>query len=206
MSAAIGILGGTFDPIHHGHLAIAEEAHTALGLERVILVPAAHQPLKSGHHGAAPADRLAMTHLASGDNAHFAVSAIEIERHGPSYTIDTLRSLHGLGMTRLCFILGADALIDLPRWRDVGEVLELAQIVAVARPGYQPDVEQITARLPALRERLVLLEGPALDISSTNLRQRIAQGRPIRYLVPDAIAAYISEHGLYHEPASSRQQ
>jgi nicotinate-nucleotide adenylyltransferase len=197
MTARIGILGGTFDPIHYGHLAIAEEARLALQLDRVLFVPAAQQPLKRGGHVATPEQRLAMTRLACTSNAHFDVARIELDRPGPSFTITTLEALQAAEIGELHFILGADALAELPRWHSVMRVIELAWIVAVGRPGNAPDIAQIARALPGLNERLTLLEGPALEISSTSLRRRVSAGQPIRYQTPDAVVAYIYKHGLY---------
>jgi nicotinate-nucleotide adenylyltransferase len=197
MTVRIGILGGTFDPIHYGHLAIAEEARLALQLERVLFVPAAQQPLKRGAHIATPEQRFAMVQLACAPNAAFEVSRVEIDRPGPSFTLTTLEALHNAQIGELHFILGADALADLTRWHGVARVVELARIVAVGRPGSAPDTGQIMQALPALRERLTVLPGPALDISSTTLRRRVAAGLPIRYQTPEAVVAYIAEHGLY---------
>jgi len=197
MTARIGILGGTFDPIHYGHLAIAEDARVALRLDRVLLIPAARQPLKAGVHGALASQRLAMAQLACASNSAFEVSAVEVERPGLSYTATTLEALHAAGLGELYFILGADALTDLPRWRAVEKVIELAHIVAVGRPGFAPPLPALERALPRLGERLTLLEGAKLDISSTELRRRVALGQPIRYLTPDAVVDYIAEHGLY---------
>lgn len=202
MTQRIGILGGTFDPIHYGHLAIAEEARVALDLARILLIPAAHQPLKGGDHAASPRDRLAMVTLACHGNSAFEPCAIEIERAGPSYTVTTLEDLAARGPAEFHFIMGADALVELPRWRNVERVIALTRIVAVARPGYIPDLARVLAALPSLNDRLDLIEGPRVDISSTDLRRRIASGHPIRYLVPDAVIAYIRERQLYHGGAS----
>ncbi len=134
MTTRIGILGGTFDPIHYGHLAIAEEARVLLQFDRVLLVPAAQQPLKRGRHVATPTQRLEMARLACADNPYFDVSPIEVEREGPSYTVDTLRTLDAAGLGDLHFILGADAAAELYRWYAAPTIIELAQIVAVGRP------------------------------------------------------------------------
>jgi nicotinate-nucleotide adenylyltransferase len=197
MTARIGILGGTFDPIHYGHLAIAEEARLALGLDRVLFIPAAQQPLKHGAHIGTPEQRFEMTRLACAPNTAFEVSRIEIDRPGPSFTLTTLEALQHDRLGDLHFILGADALADLPRWRGAARIVELARIVAVGRPGSTPDVEHLRQALPALRERLMLLTGPALDISSSALRRRVSAGLPIRYQTPDSVIAYIGDHGLY---------
>jgi nicotinate-nucleotide adenylyltransferase len=197
MTARIGILGGTFDPIHYGHLAIAEEARLALQLDRVLFVPAAQQPLKRGAHIATPEQRFAMVQLACAPNPTFEVSRIELDRPGPSFTLMTLEALQAARIGELHFILGEDALADLTRWRGAAQVVELARIIAISRPGSVPDLTRIIQALPALSERLTVLPGPALDISSTALRRRVAAGQPIRYQTPDAVVAYIDEQGLY---------
>jgi nicotinate-nucleotide adenylyltransferase len=194
-----GLLGGSFDPIHLGHLAIAEDARVSLGLERVLFVPAAQQPLKARGHHAAPEQRLRMVELATAGNPAFEVSDLELNRAGPSYTVDTLeqlrRQLDPGG--ELYFLLGADALGWLPQWHRPERVLELARIVVFERPGASPDLGALEQALPRLSERLVRLQGPLLDLSSTDLRARVAAGRPVRYLLPDSVAAYIVEQGLY---------
>jgi nicotinate-nucleotide adenylyltransferase len=196
----IGVFGGTFDPIHFGHLAIAEEARVALGLTQVIFVPAARQPLK----GLAPqaADhRLAMVRLACADHPAFSVDDLELRRPPPSYTSDTLISLHErLGpAAELWFILGADAARDLPRWRHVEAIARLARLAIVGRPGHQLDLATLQLVLPALADRIVLLEGPQLAISSSDLRHRLASGQPVRYQLPEPVRSFILSHQLYHD-------
>lgn len=195
--ACIGVLGGTFDPIHHGHLAIAEEARVALGLEQVLLVPAAQQPFKRGLTVATAAQRLEMVRLACADNPAFRPCPVEIERPGPSYTVTTLEELDAAHGAELCFLIGADALRDLPRWHRAADVPRLARIVAIQRPFVALDIETLFAELPALHGRLELLEGPQIELSSSELRARVAAGRPIRYLVPDPVAAYIEQYRIY---------
>jgi nicotinate-nucleotide adenylyltransferase len=197
MSKRIGILGGTFDPIHYGHLAIAEEARVVLGFERVVFVPAARQPLKRGEHSATPQQRLEMTQLACSDNPAFEVSPIEIERAGPSYTVDTLEALHAQGVVDLHFIVGADAAADLYRWRAAGRIVAITRIVAIGRPGFVLDRAVLSHHLPGLEARLTLLEGPGLDISSSELRRRISTGQPIRYQTPEPVVEYIAQQRLY---------
>ena len=197
MATRIGILGGTFDPIHYGHLAIAEEARVALRFDRVLFIPVARQPLKRGEHVAAPAQRLEMARLACAGNPAFEVSPMEIERRGPSYTIDTLAALRDTGLSELHFIVGFDAAADLHRWHAARAILALARIVAVGRPGFTLDATALDRDLPGLSERLTVLVGPSLDISSSALRRRVADGRPIRYQTPDAVVEYIAAHGLY---------
>ncbi len=194
---SIGILGGSFDPIHYGHLAIAEEARIAHGLSQVLILPTAYQPLKGGAHAASPLQRLHMVALACASNPAFSPSAIEIERSGHSYTIDTLQSLRATYPAELYFILGADSLMDLPRWRAIDHILEIAHIIAVRRPTIHIDLDKLKRSLPGLEGRLTLLDGPYINISSREIRQRIARGQPIRYLSPDVVVDYIAEQGLY---------
>jgi nicotinate-nucleotide adenylyltransferase len=197
MSERVGVLGGTFDPIHNGHLAIAEEARVALGLAQVLLVPAGKQPLKDGQHVATAQQRLEMVRLACADNPGFAVSTLEVERPGLSYTVETLDELNRTGVGELHFILGADSLADLPRWREAARIVTLARIVAVERPGHRLDPNALYERLPGLVGRLTTLEGPQLEIASRDLRRRVAENRPIRYQTPDVVVEYIREQGLY---------
>lgn len=197
METRIGLLGGSFDPIHYGHLAIAEEARLALQLDRVIFIPAAQQPFKLGQHAAPAAARLAMTQLACADNPAFAVSTIELDRGGPSYMAVTLEQLRRDYAGELYLILGADSLGDLPRWHAAPRIVELARLVGVGRPGVGLDLAQIERALPGLRGRLTLLAGPQLMISSTLLRQRAAAGQTLRYLMPDAVVEFIREQRPY---------
>ncbi|HMO56057.1 MAG TPA: nicotinate-nucleotide adenylyltransferase [Roseiflexaceae bacterium] len=199
MTRRVGVLGGTFDPIHYAHLAIAEEARLTFGLDRVFFVPAAHQPLKAGVHGASPTDRLAMTRHAIADNPAFEVSPLEIERSGPSYTAVTLEQLSREVSGELFFILGLDVLVDLPRWHAAERVVEYAQLIGVGRPGATFDAMALFQALPGLRGRLHLIDGPGMALASSTIRRRIAAGLSIRYLTPDAVVAYIEERQLYRE-------
>ncbi|WP_129627359.1 nicotinate-nucleotide adenylyltransferase [Candidatus Oscillochloris fontis] len=195
----IGVYGGTFDPVHIGHLAIAEEVRYALRLDQVIFVPAARQPLKGVAPGASPTQRLEMVRLACAANPAFAVSDLELRRPPPSYTRDTLVGLrnHLPPFSHLTLIMGADAARDLPRWHRVHEILRLAQLAVVARPDHPCDLADLESRLPGVRLRTTLIDGPRLTVSSTDLRLRLASGRPTRYQIPDAVLAYIAHHGLY---------
>jgi nicotinate-nucleotide adenylyltransferase len=197
----VGIYGGTFDPIHNGHLAIAEEACWALGLARLYVVPAARQPLKNGPQGASPEQRLAMAQLACADNPRLVVSDLELRRPPPSYTVDTLRSFRELlgSAVELYFILGADALASLSRWHRAHEIIDLARLAALTRPGVTLDLEQLEREIPGMMARTTLIEGPLLDISGTDLRRRLAEGRPVRYQLPEAVREYVQAHGLYSE-------
>ncbi len=197
MTPRIGILGGSFDPIHYGHLAIAEEARVTLQLDRVVFVPAARQPLKHSGHGAASAQRFEMARLACASNTAFEVSPIEIERPGPSYSVITLEEFHKSHPGEYYFILGADAASDLGHWYAAERIIELARVVVIGRPGAAPDREQLIRTFPRLAERMLLVAGPRLDISSTLLRERVAAGQSIRYLTPDPVIEYIMQHRLY---------
>lgn len=196
---AVGILGGTFDPVHTGHLAIAREVALELGLELVYFIPVGQPPLKQGP--VTPAThRLEMLRLALVGDDGFHLSAIEVERPGPSYTVDTLRELGCSEGREVFLILGWDAVADLPRWHQPRELLTLSRIAAVPRPGTpEPDVDALEKALPGLRERLRLLSGPVIDISASEIRHRVARGLPVRHLLPPAVEAYIREHGLYRE-------
>ena len=198
----LGILGGTFDPIHHAHLAIAEEARVILGLDQVIFVPAAQQPFK-GQHWTTAAHRLAMVEAAVAPNPHFVVSQLELQRAGPSYTADTLESLHDIyPNAQVWFILGADAVRWLPRWYAIERLARLTRFAVVARPGSTLDLTQIEAEQPILHNQLEPISGPNLDISATEIRARIAADLPIRYLVTDAVATYIEREQLYQTQKS----
>jgi nicotinate-nucleotide adenylyltransferase len=202
---SVGVLGGTFDPIHHGHLAIAEEAREALGLERILFVPAAASPFKGDVVSTPPEHRLAMVEAAIAGNARFRCSSIEIDRPGPSYTVDTLDALaaaDGIVPDRLWFILSWEALEGLPRWREPGRILDLARLAVVPRAGFDALGEPwLASQFPGREDRFALLSGPLLPISGSVIRRRAAAGRSVRYLVPDAVARYIADHQLYREPA-----
>lgn len=196
----IGILGGTFDPIHYGHLVAAENVRHHFGLEEVFFIPAGHPPHKEGRAVTAGHHRYMMAALATVSNPFFFVSSYELDRPGPSYTIDTLRFFREeYPDATLHFVTGVDAILDLPTWEAPEALLSLARFVAVARPGYPGErFEAFRQSLaPALRERVAYLEIPELAISSSDLRRRVREGRPIAYLVPEAVASYIYKQGLY---------
>lgn len=188
-AARIGVLGGTFDPIHIGHLAAASEVFAALSLDLVLVVPATEQPFKRGAEVASGEDRLAMARMAVAADPRIEVSAVDIERGAPTYSIDTMSDLDAAhpGSTWY-FVTGADALARLDEWRDSERLRELATFVGVTRPGYE---------VPAGLSGIPLVEVPALGVSSTDVRRRVSLGLPIRYLVPDVVADYIGEHHLY---------
>ncbi|MGE3908034.1 MAG: nicotinate-nucleotide adenylyltransferase [Chloroflexota bacterium] len=201
----IGVYGGTFDPPHLGHLAAAQEAQEAFGLARVLFMPSERNPLKLDDRISPTEHRLAMTQLAVADNPAFALSRADTGGNGPSYTVDLLARLqHTLPAgTDLAFITGMDVLHELHRWRDPLRMLEMARLIVIERPGQQTlHPEDVDERVPGASHRIAVVRTPGVAISSTELRQRVADGRSIRYLVPDSVAAYIREHGLYREAAS----
>ena len=194
----IGIMGGTFDPIHHGHLFAAEEARVRFGLERVVFVPCGQPPHKQGKVISAAEHRYLMAALATATNPHFEVSRVEIDREGPSYTIDTLRTFRErlYPGAELFFITGADAILEILTWRDPEAVLREARCIAVARPGH--DLSRLAEAIGPERAAAVeLLDQPTLDISSTEIRQRVGDGLPIRYLTPTPVVQYILKEALY---------
>lgn len=198
MAEHYAILGGTFDPIHYGHLALAEEVCWQLDASHVFFVPAAQQPLKLGGHCASSAQRLRMVELAVADNPSFAVCDLEIKRGGRSYTVDTVAALHDdYPQADLTFVAGADVLRDLPRWHDVARLFQLCRFAIVTRPGHEIDLERLLVDLPVARDRIMAVRGPRLDISSTDLRDRLERGAPTRYQIPDSVRDYIERHGLY---------
>jgi nicotinate-nucleotide adenylyltransferase len=193
VSARLGVFGGTFDPIHLGHLIVAELTRGLLGLDRVVFVPARRAPHKSGA-GASPEHRLRMTGIAVEDNPHFEVSDVEIRREGPSYTVDTLRSLRGRNPagTEHYLLLGADSARDLETWREHDELLRDSNVVILGRPGVED------RELPgSVASRATVLPTPLIGISSTEIRRRVRSGETIRYLVTEPVERYIRSQGLY---------
>ena len=195
-------MGGTFDPIHHGHLVAASEVQDWFGLDEVVFVPTG-QPWQKADRQVSPAEhRYLMTVVATAANPRFRVSRVDIDRAGPTYTTDTLRDLGAEHPDAdLYFITGADALADIFSWRDAAHLFDLAHFVGCTRPGAELDADAIAA-MP--QERLTLVEVPALAISSTDCRERQRRGRPVWYLVPDGVVQYITKHGLYADPEASR--
>jgi nicotinate-nucleotide adenylyltransferase len=195
----LGILGGTFDPVHNAHLVAAQEAHYQLGLDQVLFVPAGSPPHKPSGPISPAHHRLRMLELAIAGRPHFAISLVDLDRPGPAYTVDTLRLLRaGRGPgPDFFFIEGADSLADILDWRQPRRLLELCELAVVCRPGSAVDLAYLEAQLPGLGARLHCVAMPLLDISSTDLRARVQQGRPISFLVPEEVEAYIYEQGLY---------
>jgi nicotinate-nucleotide adenylyltransferase len=191
----LGLLGGTFDPPHYGHLVAAQEAACQLGLEHVLFLPARQNPLKVGEAVSSAEDRCHMVERALGDNPLFELSRLDLDRPPPSYTVDLLRAVRlERPAAELFFLVGADILPELPRWHAPAALLDLATLVAFNRPGAPPPS---LPDMPRAVERVMLLEIPGVAISSTDLRARVRAGRSIRYLTPRAVEHYIREQGLY---------
>ena len=188
-------MGGTFDPIHHGHLVAASEVRSWFDLDEVVFVPTGAPWQKSDRQVSEAEDRYLMTVIATAANPRFWVSRVDIDRDGPTYTIDTLRDLSAaMPDADLFYITGADALAEIFTWRDAGELFELAHFVGCTRPGYEMEASTLEG-IPS--ERVTILEIPALTISSTDCRDRTAAGEPVWYLVPDGVVQYIAKHKLY---------
>ncbi|MGC5052725.1 nicotinate-nucleotide adenylyltransferase [Micromonospora sp. DT48] len=189
----IGIMGGTFDPIHHGHLVAASEVADRFGLDEVIFVPTGQPWQKADTPVSSAEDRYLMTVIATASNPRFQVSRVDIDRGGPTYTVDTLRDLRSRygPKAQLFFITGADALERILSWKDLDEIFELAHFIGVTRPGF----ELTDAHLPA--DTVSLVQVPAMAISSTDCRARVARGEPVWYLVPDGVVQYIAKRRLY---------
>lgn len=195
----IGIMGGTFDPVHYGHLVTAEQAHYQFKLDKVVFVPSGHPPHKVGKQITPAGHRHMMTVLATTSNPHFGVSSIEVDRVGPSYTIDTVRAFRDRygDDASLYFITGADAILEMLEWKDSDDLLELCEFIAATRPGYVLHSDRIGQIFGDRANRIHFFEVPALAISSTDIRERFRQGRPVRYLLPDIVVSYIERAELY---------
>lgn len=202
-TARYGILGGTFDPPHLGHLVLAQEAYTALSLDKVWLVPAGQPPHKMGATHTAAEIRRQLVELAIAGDERFGLCTVELLRAGPSYTVDTLRELRASWGPHvwICLILGWDMVSYLPNWHDPAGVLEqVDQIAAAHRPGYQVSDEEVAGlarQIPDFLAKVKIFSVPQVDIAATTLRQRVGAGQPVRYLVPETVRRYIEEHGLY---------
>ena len=201
MSRRVGVLGGTFDPVHYGHLVAAQEAHGQLALERVLFAPVGHpphkldEPLSPIHH------RVRMVEMAIAGEARFALSRVDVDRPGPHYTADMLGLLRQAWGADVClfFIAGSDSLADFLDWHGPERIIEQAELAVVKRPDVEINVGALERALPGLGERLHWVQMPCLDISSTDLRARVRQGRPISFFLPPAVEAYVLEQGLYRE-------
>jgi nicotinate-nucleotide adenylyltransferase len=196
MGRRLGVMGGTFDPIHYGHLVTAEEALVQFGLDEVMFVPTGRPWMKADREVSPAEDRYLMTVIATASNPRFSVSRVEIDREGPTYTVDTLRTLAAENPdAELSFITGADAMLEILEWKDTEEVLSLARFIAATRPGY--DLERLGSAIAGGHANVSVMTIPALAISSTDIRARVREGRPIRYLVPEGVKSYVEKAGLY---------
>jgi len=195
----VGVFGGTFDPIHIGHLVAAEETRVQLSLERVVFVPAGLPPHKLANHISPVEHRLAMVQLAIASNPYFTVSRVDIDRFGPCYTVDTMELLRdewGPG-TELYFIMGSDSLADILTWHKPERLIRLCRLAVVKRPGYDVDIEELDRLLPGIASRVRFINSPLIDVASCDIRRRVREGLSIKYQVPEAVEKYIYEHGLY---------
>jgi nicotinate-nucleotide adenylyltransferase len=199
-SNRIGIMGGTFDPIHYGHLVTAEGARYEFGLEKVIFIPTGQPPHKLGHVITDPWRRYTMTGMAVASNPCFQASSLEVKRPGPSYTIDTVLKMSQFHPGKeLFFITGADAVLEILTWKNVEELLLHCRVISATRPGYR--LEGLWRRLENLsdqcKDSIIFMEVPSLAISSTDIRNRVGDGRPVKYLLPEPVEDYIYNNGLY---------
>ncbi|MDO8673892.1 MAG: nicotinate-nucleotide adenylyltransferase [Dehalococcoidia bacterium] len=202
LESRVGVFGGTFDPIHLGHLVAAEEARICFRLSEVLFVPAG----TPWHRGSRPVTdahrRLDMLRLSIAANPHFRLSTVDVDRQGPTYTVDTLQALRQErgAAARFYFLIGMDALAEIKTWKDPAILINLCHLLIMPRPGHEAfDISSLEPDLPGLTERVSVLPMPLLGISSTDLRHRVRQGLPIRYQVTDQVEAYIAEHGLYKD-------
>jgi nicotinate-nucleotide adenylyltransferase len=203
----LGVLGGTFDPVHSGHIMMAGEARERLKLDRVLMVPAGRPMSKMGQRVTAAWHRLAMLRLASEGRPWLEVSEMEIERPGPSYTVDTIAALGGQpGQDdAIFFILGWDSLAQLPTWHKPGHLINLCRLVAVPRPGQpRPDIKKLEEAIPGISERVLFLERPCVDISAAAIREAVGRGESVEGLVPEGVADYIRENELYTRSGGTR--
>lgn len=205
----IGVLGGTFDPVHLGHIGVAEAARDALGLAEVIMVPAGQPVYKTENQVTPASHRLAMLRVAVKGKTGLKVSTMEVERLGPSYTIDTiveLKKKYG-DKAEIYFILGWDSLEQLPEWREASSLVAMCRLVAVPRPGSPPpDMKILENRIPGVTQKVIFLEEPHIDISATDIRDMAERGEPIDGLVPAPVAKYIKKHSLYIHGVRKRYQ
>jgi nicotinate-nucleotide adenylyltransferase len=199
----IGVLGGTFDPVHNGHLHIARELRHAAGLDAIVWVPAGRPPHKTGQIVSGDRDRLAMLELAVAGSPTDEISTIDLDRGGPSYTADMLELLgQQLTPAALVFLMGEDSLRDLPTWHDPARILRLAELAVAGRPGIEADLEALAAAIPGFDGRVEIVPTVEVPYSSSDIRERVRKGASITGLVPPAVERYIVDHGLYRHPVS----
>jgi len=194
----VGILGGTFDPPHIGHLILGEYAADALGLSRLLYMPAADPPHKRNKPKTPIQHRLAMLHLALADNPRFEISRVDVERTGPHYALDTVQLVQAQHpQAEIYFVMGSDSLYDLPTWHRPAEFMRACKLAVMRRPGFDAYPDMYEDILPGLAQRVVMIDAPLVEVSSTDISRRLAAGRSVRYLVPDSVLAYIQQNRLY---------
>ncbi len=199
----IGVFGGTFDPVHRGHIAAAQKVKSVLGLETIFFVPAGQPWLKADIPVSPARHRVEMVRLAIAGKRYFQISTTEVDRPGPSFTVDTIDVLQRqLGAAaNLWFILGSDTLSDLPRWKEPTRLIQICHLVAFTRPGFvPPPLEWLESSIPGISNHVTFVEVPQINVSASDIRRRVAQGASIRRMVPGAVEKYILEHGLYVSP------
>jgi len=200
LAERLGVIGGTFDPPHYGHLVLAENARVQLDLDTVLFAPAGEPPHKPDEPISPVRHRAAMVEAVVADNAAFALSPVDLDRPGPHFTVDMLAILReAYPEAALYFVMGGDSLAQFLSWRDPAGIVEQAHLAVMRRPGWEADVAELEGRLPDVRERLTWLDAPYLELSGTDLRRRVREGLPIRYLVPPSVREYVVEHALYQE-------
>jgi nicotinate-nucleotide adenylyltransferase len=197
----LGVLGGTFDPPHNGHLQIAHTALTQLSLARVLFAPTHHPPHKNVTHHTPIEHRLEMVRLAIAPYPHFVLSRVDVDRAGPTYTVDTLRILRAQygEAVEWFFIMGMDSLVNLLTWRAPEQLIRLCKLAVFPRPGFTPNLDELERKIPGVRARVVFLAAPLVDIAASDVQARVRAGQSIAHLVPEAVARYIAEQGLYRQ-------
>lgn len=197
----VGVLGGTFDPPHIGHLVIAQEALVYVRLSQVIFAPTSHPPHKSAENHTPIQDRLEMVRLAIAKHPRFSLSRVDVDREGPTFTVDTMRILRRQwdDNTDWFFIMGMDSLAGLLSWHEPEQLIRLCTLAVFKRPGFEANLDELARQLPGLRERIVFIPAPSLDVAASELQRRIRNGEPITHLVPEAVVAYICENELYKD-------
>ncbi len=204
-----GVMGGTFDPVHLGHLAVAAKAHQQLNLSELVFMPAGHPYFKAAATVTPARHRVKMLELAIGNKPGYRISLLEVGRQGPSYAVDSMAKMkQDLTLAdELYFILGWDSFLSLPLWHEADRLIQLCRIVAAPRPGYpHPDMDKMERQLPGISRRVIILEGPLVDISATVIRDRIRRGLPVDDMVPPAVGQYILAQGLYTDNNRTRLQ
>jgi nicotinate-nucleotide adenylyltransferase len=201
----IGVLGGTFDPIHYGHLAAAEEARVKLNLGKVLFAVSGLPPHKLDEEVTPVEHRVAMVRLGIASNPHFEISLVDVDRPGPSYTVDTISILQEQWgqNAEFFFVMGLDSLVEVPTWHQPQRLIQLCHLVAVARPGFEADMSQLEEAVPGISSRMEIISMPEVDISSSDLQLRVREGLPIKYQVPEEVERYIREHQLYKQPSGA---